>query len=43
MLRVLVDSLFRPLAGERRFQTVLSYAELISRRVSESARPYRVR
>lgn len=36
----LVDSTFKPLEPERRFQTVLDYCRLASRRLDESQRPW---
>ncbi|CAG0932923.1 hypothetical protein PLCT1_02212 [Planctomycetaceae bacterium] len=36
-----VDAAFTNLAAERRFQTLLDYTSLISRRVDESSRPYK--
>lgn len=36
----LVDGTFAPLASERRFQTVLEYCRLASRRLEESERPW---
>lgn len=41
MLLISVDSAFKPLAGERRFQVVLSYLELVARRAPEHARPFK--
>jgi hypothetical protein len=40
MVLTLVDSTFKPLAGERRFQTILNYCQLASRRLDESQRPW---
>lgn len=40
MLMTLVDDAFEPLAGERKFKTILRYCELASRRVDESRRPW---
>lgn len=40
MVLALVDSHFKPLADERRFQTVLNYCRLAARRLDESQRPY---
>jgi hypothetical protein len=40
MVLTLVDSTFAALAGERRFQTVLNYCQLVSRRLDESQRPW---
>ena len=37
----LVDSTFKPLEAERRFQTVLDYCRLASRRLDESQRPWK--
>lgn len=41
MLLISVDSAFKTLAAERRFQVVLSYLELVARRVPEPARPFK--
>jgi hypothetical protein len=41
MLLLDVDAAFANLAAERRFQTLLEYTSLISRRVDESARPFK--
>lgn len=40
MVLTLVDSHFKPLAGERRFQAVLDYCKLAARRLDEGQRPY---
>jgi hypothetical protein len=40
MVLTLVDSSFKPLAGERRFQTVLNYCQLAARRLDETQRPW---
>jgi hypothetical protein len=38
----LVDSTFKPLAKERRYQTVLDYCRLAARRLDESRRPWQL-
>lgn len=40
ILLTLVDSHFAPLASERRFQTILAFCRLASRRVDDSRRPW---
>jgi len=40
MVLTLVDSTFKGLAAERRFQTVLNYCQLAARRLDESQRPW---
>ena len=40
MVLTLVDSTFKPLANERRYQTVLDYCRLAARRLDESQRPW---
>ena len=40
MVLTLVDSTFDGLANERRYQTILDYCKLASRRLSESQRPW---
>lgn len=40
MVLTLVDSTFKALAPERRFQTILNYCQLASRRLDESQRPW---
>jgi len=41
LLLLTVDSAFKALAGERRFQNLLAYAALIERRVAENLRPFK--
>ncbi len=41
MVMTLVDSTFKPLASDRRFQAILRYCELASRRMDVSLRPWR--
>jgi hypothetical protein len=40
MVLTLVDSSFKGLAGERRFQTVLNYCQLAARRLDSTQRPW---
>lgn len=41
MVMALVDTTFKPLASDRRFQAILRYCELASRRMDVSLRPWR--